>query len=68
MSSACSVYVVSNDAKGNEESLGKFEIPRRALEPAERGAPPPPPLDGWFPLTNSNKHTEMNGEVRHVLV
>ena len=57
-----SVEVYSNDKSGNDESLGKFEIPRSSLEAADRGAPGTQ-LDGWFPLTMHNKHTDVTGEV-----
>ena len=54
--------VYSNDKSGNDESLGKFEIPRASLEVSDRGAPGPK-MDGWFPLTSNNKHTDVTGEV-----
>jgi len=61
-SQTISVEVYSNDKSGNDESLGKFEIPRASLEVSDRGAPGPK-MDGWFPLTSNNKHTDVTGEV-----
>jgi RAS protein activator-like 1 len=61
-SETVSVQVFSHSKDGNDEHLGKFEIARHTLEPAERGAPTVA-LDGWFPLTSQTKQTEVTGEV-----